>query len=263
VIPTDKAERLMSCSFELAGRNIHVWSVHIDEPDTVSAPFERFLQSDERERADRYKFDHLRHSFVLVRGVLRILLGNYLGMSPGAIQFTYGPKGKPALPAPANVHFNASHSGGLAVFAFAQGCELGVDLERIRVLSDIQDIAERFFCPEEARELMSLGANEREHAFFHCWTRKEAYLKAIGDGLSASLDSFRVTLQPGHAARFIHIEHDTNAAEAWVLHDLQLAPDYAAGLAYHDLERPLVVLPPVAPAELMRISKGYRFQNGT
>jgi 4'-phosphopantetheinyl transferase len=262
VIPAHGPDKSMAGLFGVSGRNIHVWSLPIDEEDTVVAPFEKLLRADEIERADAFRLDRLRHSFVLVRGVLRILLANYLRVSPAGIQLVYGAKGKPALSAPANVRFNVSHSGGLAVFAFAQGCELGIDVERIREVPDMQSIARHSFCPEEAVELMSLDANERERAFFLCWTRKEAYLKAVGDGLSAPLDSFRVTLQPGHAARFIHINHDMGAAEAWTLDDLRLAPDYAAGLAYRDTQRSVVVLPRIAPSQLARISEGNGFDNG-
>ncbi|MBZ5607013.1 MAG: 4'-phosphopantetheinyl transferase superfamily protein [Acidobacteriia bacterium] len=163
----------------------------------------------------------------------------------------YGPKGKPALVTPAGVSFNTSHSGGLAVFAFTPGCELGVDLERIRPLPDLQDVAQRFFCSEETSDLLALPAGQQERAFFLCWTRKEAYIKATGDGLSVPLDAFRVELRPGEAARFIHVAHDVKAAKAWTLHDLDFGPDYAAALAYQDAERPLTVFRPADPADLL------------
>jgi 4'-phosphopantetheinyl transferase len=131
------------------------------------------------------------------------------------------------------------------------GCNIRVDIEQIRALPGMQSIADRFFCSEEAPELMSLAAKQRERSFYVFWTRTEAYIKAIGDGLSAPLDNFRVTLQHGQPARFIHLDHDTNAAEEWTLHDLQLNPDYAAALAYRDKERMLTALPIVDPAELL------------
>ncbi len=115
------------------------------------------------------------------------------------------------------------------------------------------NIADHFFCPEEAAELQSLTASERTRAFFTCWTRKEAYIKAIGDGVSAPLDSFRVTLRPNQPARFIHLGHDTTAAAAWTLHDLRFDPNYAAALAYRDLARPVIVFPVMDPAELMML----------
>ena len=103
------------------------------------------------------------------------------------------------------MRFNISHSGGLAVFAFTLDCEVGVDVEEIRELKDLAEIAARFFCAEETAELMSLPADQRTAAFFRCWTRKEAYIKAIGDGLSAPLDGFAVTLGRDEPARLIHL----------------------------------------------------------
>jgi 4'-phosphopantetheinyl transferase len=239
--------------FDLAGRIVHVWPVRTEAPSAAAEWFEPYLSPDEKGRAARFRFERDRNSFVVVHGVLRILLGRYLNISPAGILFKYGSKGKPAIAGSAGIDFNVSHTDGLAVFAFTAGCEVGVDVERIRPLPDMQSIADRFFCSEEAAELMLLTANQREHGFYLCWTRKEAYIKAIGDGLSASLDSFRVTLRPSQPARFIHLANDTSASQAWSLHDLRLAYDYAAALAYRDAERPIVILPMVDPAGLRGI----------
>jgi 4'-phosphopantetheinyl transferase len=130
---------------------------------------------------------------------------------------------------------------------------VGVDVEQIRPLQDIQSIADQFFCSEEATALRSLKANQSERGFYLCWTRKEAYIKAIGDGLSAPLDGFRVTLRPGQPARFIYLAHGTSSAEAWLLHDPQLAPNYAAALAYRDKKRPVTLLPIVDSVELLSV----------
>ena len=193
---------------------------------------------------------------MIARGLLRTLLGRYLQVSPASIVFKYGSKGKPALAGPAGIDFNVSHSGGLAVFAFTADCEVGVDVERIRPRPDMQGIANRFFCSEEAAELMSLTAGQREHGFYLCWTRKEAYIKASGDGLSVPLDSFRVTLRPGQPARFVHVANDPTASTEWSLHDLHLAAGYAAALAYRDAERPIVVAPIADAAEFIREAPG-------
>jgi 4'-phosphopantetheinyl transferase len=240
-------------SFELDTRNVHVWSVRTEAPNAIAERFQRVLAPDERDRAARFSFDHLRHSFVLAHGALRILLGRYLNTPPARIQFKYGPKGKPALAPLAPLGFNASHSGGLVVFAFTRGCEIGIDLEQIHPIEDMRDIADRFFCPEEAAELMTIPVNQRERAFFLCWTRKEAYIKAIGDGLSAPLNGFRVAMQPTQPARFIHLAQDTNAAKEWTLQDLQLASNYAAALAYRGSARRVVVSPIIDPEELLSI----------
>src|SRR5258708_27232070 len=123
-----------------------------------------------------------------------------------------GSKGKPRLAESELGAFNLSHSGGLALFGFAETGEIGIDVEQIHPLADLLDIAQRFFCPAETAELISLPANQREHAFFRCWTRKEAYIKALGEGLSMTLDYFQVTLPPGEAASIIRIARNSNAA---------------------------------------------------
>jgi 4'-phosphopantetheinyl transferase len=227
-----------------------VWSVRTAAPTSVIGHFEQVLSPDERDRAARFRFPHLRDSFILARGCLRLLLGRYLNVSPAGIQFRYGAKGKPSID---GVDFNMSHSGGLAVFAFTRGCELGVDVEKMRPLDDMQNIANRFFCREEAMELMSLPPEQREHAFFLCWTRKEAYIKAVGDGLSVPLDSFRVTLKPLESAQFLHIAQDPQVAKGWTLHNFQLNSGYAAALAYYGTERPITQLPVINPAQLLSI----------
>ncbi|MGA2592841.1 MAG: 4'-phosphopantetheinyl transferase superfamily protein [Bryobacteraceae bacterium] len=241
---------IASYSFDLSGRIVHIWPVRTETPSSVAVSFEPYLSPDEKGRAAQFRFERHRNSFVVARGILRILLGRYLNIPPAGFLFRYGPKGKPAIAGSEGIDFNLSHSGSLAVFAFTAGCELGIDVERIRPLPDMQSIADRFFCSEEAAELMSLPANQREHGFYLCWTRKEAYIKASSDGLSAPLDGFRVTLRPGQTARFIHLSNDTGASQAWSLHDLRLASDYAAALAYRDAERPIVILPVVDPTEL-------------
>jgi 4'-phosphopantetheinyl transferase len=235
---------------KLYGRVIEIWILPTENSDVACAKFERLLAPDEKARAERFRFDLLRKSFITTRGALRCLLGRYLSLPPADLEFRYGSKGKPTLAPAMEIDFNATHSGDLAAFAFTIGCQIGIDLEQVHPLAEMQDIASRFFCPEEAADLASLPPDERETAFFRCWTRKEAYIKAIGDGLSAPLDTFRVTLHSNEPARFLHLAHDTNAAKAWTLHDLSLASGYAAALAYHDVERPLSLFKVADPEEL-------------
>ena len=205
------------------------------------AYFQSLLAPDERERAGRFVFDYLRHWYTVSRGALRILLGRYLDTDPAGIRFEYGEKGKPRLAEKSRIRFNASHSGDLAVYAVTLHCDIGVDVERIRPLASLHEIAARFFCAEETTELMALPEEQREAAFFRCWTRKEAYIKAIGDGLSVPLDDFAVSLRPGEPARLVHIGHDPAAAAAWTLQNLEALSGYAAALAYRDVERAVCV----------------------
>ena len=243
--------RLWRLDSKLTDRLIHVWPVPTKASNDTLELYRQFLSPDEQERAGRFRFDHLVRRFVLARGALRLLLGRYMNISPASIQFRYGAKGKPRLEAGGDLRFNASHSEDLAVFAFTVGCEIGVDVEHIHSLPDMQAIATRFFCAEEAAELMSLPEHQRQRAFFLCWTRKEAYIKATGDGLSAPLDDFRITLNPADGARFVHISRDAGAAVRWMLHNLEIAEDFAAALAYRDPPRPVHVFPTIDAGELL------------
>jgi 4'-phosphopantetheinyl transferase len=149
------------------------------------------------------------------------------------------------------LRFNASNSGDLAAFAFTAGCEIGVDIEQHRALHEFQNIARRFFSPEEAAELLELPAAEKTDAFFHCWTRKEAYIKALGGGLSIPLDSFRVTLRPGVAARMVSLDGSEDAAHGWTLHSFDPAPGFAGAIVYPDVPRLLQSVPMMGMDELL------------
>lgn len=246
-----EAPDVARCSFELSQHAVHIWTLRTIASDSRTAELEQLLAEDERARAARFRFEHLRRSFMLTRGVLRCLLGRYLQCRPDSIGFNYGSKGKPSVDSAAGLMFNTTHSGGLAAFAFTLGCEIGLDLEHVRPIKDAQSIANHFFCPEEAAEIMSLSPSERDAGFFRCWTRKEAYIKAIGDGLSAPLDDFRVTLQLNEPPRFIHLARNAEAAQAWTLHDLSLESTYAAALAYEDRPRSLSVFRILDPSEIL------------
>jgi len=241
-------------SFELPVNTVHIWSFPTKASPHVVATFERDLAPEERDRALRFRFHHLHESFVIARGALRQLLGHYLDCNPAGVSFVYRSNGKPAVESPACLQFNMTHSGDLAVIALTLKRELGVDMEKIRPLPDMQAIANRFFCPEEASDVMSFPQAERERAFFLCWTRKEAYIKATGEGLSAALDTFRVTIHPDIPPRFLYIQHNETEAQAWTLHDLQVAVGYAAALAYRDQPRLLHVRSVADPGELLAMS---------
>lgn len=227
---------------ELAEGVVHIWKLHIPAAEFAVERLHTLLSNDEKERAERFRFEHLKQSFVAVRGLLRILLQTYTGCPANCIQLQYGEKGKPHLPTPSRIQFNVSHSGDLAVFSFTLDCELGIDIEKMRPIPDRHEIASRFFCPEEAHELASLHADEQERGFFLCWTRKEAYIKAIGDGLSSPLDAFQVTLRPGETARFVHFRANPDSVDHWSLNNLDLDPLYAAAMAYRGRQRKVVVM---------------------
>jgi 4'-phosphopantetheinyl transferase len=212
----------------------------LEAPDAAIARFHGILTPDERDRAARFRLSHLRRSFVLARGALRILLSHYLSTRPGAIPLRYGLQGKPSLAEPARLRFNLSHSGGLALFACTLDCEVGIDVEVIRAVPEMAPIAIRHFSAQQTAELLSLPAGRREPAFFRCWTRMEAYGKALGHGLSA---------RPSAGLSETRAEAGT-----WTLHDLEVPPAYAAALAYLDATRPVQVLPAVDAARLLEES---------
>lgn len=211
----------------LPAGEVHVWRHRLEQPQELQETFLRTLAEDERARANRFHFDKHRRHFVAGRGFLRALLARYLNTTPEEVQFAYGPYGKPVLDGEHRentLRFNASHSGDWAVYAFVQDHEIGVDVEHIKPDFETEGIAERFFSALEVQTLYALADEEKPAAFFRCWTRKEAYIKALGSGLSHPLDSFDVTFAPGEPAAL-------SRAEGWSLFDLDVAPEYAAALA--------------------------------
>jgi 4'-phosphopantetheinyl transferase len=230
--------------FDFDSRDVHLWIVRLEASEENFARALSYLSPDETARTARFHFDRHRRAFALGRAALRALLGSYLGMDARKLDFAYGPQGKPALADSAcRLRFNVSNSGNLAAYTFTAGCEIGVDIEQHRELHDFENIARRFFAPEETADLLELPAAERTEAFFHCWSRKEAYIKAMGGGLSIPLDSFQVTLRPGVAAGMVSLGGSPEAARAWTLHDFDPDPEYAGAIAYCDGPRALVALP--------------------
>ncbi len=214
----------------LAAGEVQVFSASLDDLP-LTTPLS-WLSPDESRRASRFHFERDRRRFVATRGVLRGLLGRYLGVDPSALVFGYGPHGKPALGSPwQGLRFNVSHSGGLALLAFATDHEIGVDIEQERPVPEMDSITERNFSPRESAELRLLEERDRRRAFFRCWTRKEAFIKAVGDGLSHPLDAFAVTLAPGEPARLLHVAGDPEAPRRFRLEGLEPADGFAAALA--------------------------------
>jgi 4'-phosphopantetheinyl transferase len=207
---------------------VHVAAVSLDLP--WRRPL--WLSPDERRRAAAFHFERDRRRFAAARGILRELLGRYLGVDSSALVFVYGSHGKPALASPwEGLRFNVSHSGGLALFAFATGQDVGVDIEQERPLPEMDSIAERHFSPLENAALQLLAEPERRRAFFRCWTRKEAFIKAIGDGLSHALDSFDVTVAASEPARLLRVAGEPDASRRFRLEGLEPAHGFAAALA--------------------------------
>jgi 4'-phosphopantetheinyl transferase len=225
--------RVPSCRPPLEPQQVHVWRVPLDIPASVRTALHETLSPDERDRAGRYRFDRDRNRFTVGRGVLRLLLGSYLGIPPDRPRLCYGAQGKPALANEGgewDLQFNLSHSQGLALVAFSPGRALGVDLEQIRPDLAEDRIAESFFSRQEVATLRALPPEQQAEAFFACWTRKEAYIKALGGGLSISLDSFDVSLAPGAPAALLRVRDDPGEASRWSLRELDPGPGFAGAL---------------------------------
>lgn len=232
-VPEDGVWSQPPSTLDLGLDVVHVWRATLDRPAAQLERFSASLSDGERVRAGRLLLPVHRNAFVAARGILRELLAGYLGEDAPRLRFVYGPYGKPALDPTlgGDLTFNVSHSHGLALVAVARQRRLGIDVERIRAERDWSRIAERFFAPEEVATLRRLLPQQRERAFFVCWTRKEAFLKATGEGIRRSLRSFEVSLEPGAQARLIHIDGDRERAEEWRMQDVNPDPAYAAALA--------------------------------
>lgn len=211
---------------------VHVWRASLDRDDAEVERLWAVLTPDEVERARRFHFVRDRRRFVLARGVLREILGGCLGVAPAMIRFEHNEYGKPSLKGDASgLRFNVSHSAGAALYACTLGREVGVDVELLRDDFASFEVAERFFSEPEVRNLSSLPAHLRTQGFFNCWTRKEAYIKALGEGLSHPLDSFSVSLTPGEPARLISTDKGQQDAARWSIVELEPFRGYAAALA--------------------------------
>jgi 4'-phosphopantetheinyl transferase len=212
---------------------IHVWRASLDLPASGLAKLRLILSPDERKRAGRFHFEADRRRSVIGRGYLRLLLGEILDSPADKLQFEYGEFGKPRLK-PVHglpLQFNLSHSGELILIAVAKGRAVGIDVERIRTGLDFEGVAARFFSANECKILDSLAGPERDDAFFTCWTRKEAYLKARGNGLSIPLDQFDVSFLPDEEARLLETRHDPDEAGRWRLLPVSVSTGYVAALA--------------------------------
>jgi 4'-phosphopantetheinyl transferase len=214
---------------------VHVFSAPLDLPLKRLEQLIQLLSDDELNRAQRFRLDRDSERFIAGRGTLREILGALLGIDPKLLVISPGEYGKPRLAAPAaakSLHFNLAHADSFAVIATGEH-ELGVDLERVCALGEAELIASRFFSTRESDALLALPVENRQTAFFNCWTRKEAYLKAIGTGLAGGLDPFESSLEPGGA---VHRPGFPNDARQWSLHSLHPAAGFVGALAVQPVD---------------------------
>jgi len=211
---------------------VHVWHVDLEQTDEVVNRFRTTLDAEELQRASRFHFERHRRAFIVGRGFLRDVLGRYLQSRPQVLEFSYGAYGKPALNGEhkdTKLRFNMSHSHDVGLLAITEERHIGVDVEHIRADFATEEIARRYFSRCEVDVFNTLAREEQVAAFFRCWTRKEAFIKATGRGLSQALDGFDVTLGPGVEAELLRVADDD--ASRWSMCDIDVGQDYAAALA--------------------------------
>jgi 4'-phosphopantetheinyl transferase len=216
----DFVERVPDDPLPLVEREVDLWAFSLAPDEGTVDSLSQALEPSERTRADRYRFREHRRRFIVGRALLRRLLGRYLDLPPEEVRFRFAPRGKPHLAPPhdsSGLCFNLSNSADLALVAFARGVRLGVDVEILRPLSSATALATRFFSARERQELGAIAAADQIQAFFNGWIRKEAFLKALGDGLAMPLASFSVTLSLDSSPRLIHVERADLAADCWTL----------------------------------------------
>lgn len=211
--------------------HVHVWRISFTDARAERATLAATLTEDERARAGRFLRDRDRDAFTITRGALRALLARYTGHPLDAIELGFRARGKPYLTTPPGepVRFNVSHSGDHALLAFARGRELGVDIEQRRPLSDLLPLARLSFSPAEYATLCALPSHDHPTAFYTCWSRKEAFIKATGEGIS-QLNDFDVTLRPDQPAQILRVAGPPSEHARWSLTDLPAIPDYAAAI---------------------------------
>jgi 4'-phosphopantetheinyl transferase len=229
---------------ELRVSEIHIWTVPLTACLADIDELRALLSPDEQERAGQFHFPHLEQRFAITHGILRILLAHYLGTPADTIGFTASENGKPAVTAPqTRLQFNLSHSRQMVAFAFGLDYELGVDIEEIRLVPEMEGIAHQFFSQGEIEDLMSVPVTDRPAAFFHIWTRKEAYIKATGKGLRLPLASFRVSVLERNEARVLDVGGNPNAVHLWHMYPFEPASSHVGALAYRGAQKTIQIFP--------------------
>jgi 4'-phosphopantetheinyl transferase len=221
-------------SMTLNSHDVHLWRAFLGQSQTCIDQLILLLSADELSRAAKFHFETDRERFILCRGILRTILGRYLDIDPGRVKFGSGPYGKLYLVnefAGVPIQFNLSRTQHIALYAFTSGCMIGVDVEHVRPISNIEQIAALSFSDYENHTFSTIHQEQKQIAFFHGWTRKEAYIKAIGDGLFSPLRAFDVSLAPNEPSRILSINGSTEEALRWSIETLEPASNHVAAVA--------------------------------
>ena len=211
---------------QLQDNTVHLWCFNFEVDDNQFQIFYGLLSEDEKERAERFRFYKDKRCFVVTRGTLRLLSSKYLNKNTEDIVFDYEEFGKPKYRHQTRLNFNVSHSGNRAVIAFNYDKALGVDIEKIKHNFDTFEIASNYFSKDEIKALQNLPEPEHNNGFYRCWTRKEAFIKAIGSGLSFPLDTFSVSLGKDDEAELLETKWDKKDKNNWCFYTFKPSQDY-------------------------------------
>ncbi|RZK13103.1 MAG: 4'-phosphopantetheinyl transferase superfamily protein [Flavobacterium sp.] len=213
----------------------HIWRVDLELDECLQSSLLKLLSPDEKDRARKFCFVKDSRNFIVARGILRSLIGNYLEINPSDISFQYSKFGKPSIADNNSLQFNISHSQNMALFGFTKKFTIGVDVEFVNPNIEVRDIAANFFSRKEIQNLFALPAEQQTLGFFNCWTRKEAFIKAVGEGLSFPLDQFEVSLEPDKPAKLLATDWNPKAVSKWSMYSLAAGTDFVGSLVIEGL----------------------------
>ena len=215
-------------------RQVELWTASLELPADALERLEQSLSGEEKERAMRFRFEKHRNRFIAGRGLLRRILGSYLEAEPGVLEFVFGPFGKPELGgafAGSGLRFNLAHCEATAIIGVTRDARIGVDVERVRSMEDADELVARFFSPRESKAFAELQGSAKAAAFFNLWTRKEAWLKATGEGIGQNLNRVEVSFLPGEPARLKTLPANLGDPKKWTLHSGEPARGFVAAVA--------------------------------
>jgi 4'-phosphopantetheinyl transferase len=218
-------------NLNLSDDEAHIWRADLKFNECFQTSFLKLLSPDEKSRAQKFRFTKDSRNFIIARGILRSLIGKYLKIKPAEISFRYSEFGKPGIADNHSLQFNISHSKNIALFAFIKKLNVGVDVEFVNPDIEVKDIAEKFFSPNEVLNLYALPEKQHTLGFFNCWTRKEAFIKAVGEGLSFPLNKFEVSLEPDKPAKLLATDWEPKAVSKWSIFSMSPATNFVGSLA--------------------------------
>ena len=222
----------------LLNSHVHIWKANISPSQRVCHYCEKLLSPDEHARAQQFKFRQHQQAFITARGILRLILSRYLHTSPQSLTFEQGPHGKPALTFPSTppILFNVSHSHHLALYAVTLENEVGIDIEYHRLTLNLPALIQRICSPQEKMILTALSAAEQKKGFFTCWTQKEAYVKAIGKGITIPLETITVLFSQSNSEERRDLGDEKQDISTWSISEISVDSDYSAALAIQNTD---------------------------